>query len=492
MMTSLRKSLFFKKIALLLASAFIYSRHYFKLSLHWLKAKGWRSRAGEIVPVRLTFTDVEGQPIQYASGVTTPYLSLLAGGRSKVNADAVVRGVKRALYDPVQDEVVPSDDYLFKMINNSAACYNLIKDPEYAGMVLDLSGLDTYHTNPDRYFDIRKVHLMNNSLASITIKNGHVVTPESKEWNKAKLHLISNLNLLFPALSHNWVHFHFSDIATVISHNLFPIGEVLHQWLSPFMISNLSTNENGKGGAVMDRDMGEKKFFFSDYLIINHTDNEYFVDSVAGRTLSFYSGMNNKGAKGPVVFGFPPKFPAEYADVPYVMALEAGYKASKKFVDNSLKSMNDEEINLLQEWKYHVVKRTTQQFPANETCLASVLSTFIWQVCWVHTLDHQMYFKWTDGLNSASGTLTAFHEEGRLFSRKNQIQFKNMADVAIRYNPNGDSLADITYNDKRLQTALDEYRSDLLSVINRHVKTDAGGDDFKSLSLDEIAPSVLM
>ncbi|NQY65483.1 MAG: hypothetical protein HRT38_17560, partial [Alteromonadaceae bacterium] len=49
-----------------------------------------------------------------------------------------------------------------------------------------------------------------------------------------------------------------------------------------------------------------------------------------------------------------------------------------------------------------------------------------------------------------------------------------MSDLAIKYNPNGDSFYDIEYGSEYFQKALDGYREDLLIVISKHVRTEIG------------------
>jgi hypothetical protein len=480
----------FKRVEFQIAKFFIHSFYYVEAATIWCKAQAWKSRLGQIVPIQLDFADVEGQPIRFASGKPTSYLHWTERSRSQANYDAVVRGIKRAMFYPEVAAVVPTDEYLYKFIINTPTSYKLKAIPESTDFDLDLSELDLYHSTPDRFFDVRSVRLGKDHVEYIKMKNGQVVRPECSDWDKAKLHVISTMNLVFPALSHNWVHFHFVDIATVMCHNMFPIGGRLHEWLSPFTVANLSTNANGKGGGVMDRRMGEKSLW-KDYFVINHTSNDYFVKSVSSRSMSFYTGVNNLVDGGPIGFGFPPKFPEVYKEIRYIQALSQGFKVTKDYVYACLKNLSSDDIALLEEWKYQVTKRTTGDDKLFEANLSDMLSTFIWQVCWVHTLDHQTYFKWVDGLNSACGTAVPFYSEDALFSHMDQIQFKNMSDIAIRYNSNGDSLEDVKYQSSDLQEALDQYRENLLSVVDNYIRTEVDAE-VKTLKINEIAPSVLM
>ena len=121
---------------------------------------------------------------------------------------------------------IPSNLYIFEFITKSPLSHCLIKN-EYNdnSFILDMSNIERYYTNVDRYFEVRYVHLdfIKKTITSIILRDNIVVTSENKkEWDIAKIHLIATTNLYFPALLHNFVHFHFPDAGTAIAYNLFP------------------------------------------------------------------------------------------------------------------------------------------------------------------------------------------------------------------------------------------------------------------------------
>jgi hypothetical protein len=366
------------------------------------------------------------------------------------------------------------------MIVSTALAYNLTSILDTNDRILDISDIDQYHTNPDRHFEIRSARLTGNKLHSITIKDGTPIYPSSPEWDKAKLHLLCTTNLYIPALAHNWVHFHFSDICTAMAHNIFPVGSKVHTFIAPFLLSNLKTNSNGLGGGVMDRDIGESRPFWSDYFVINHTDNDYFTNSVAKRTLKFYDK-----SPGPIVFGFPPIFTD--TSTPYVQTLRQCYDVTNVFVNKCTAFVNDP---ILAEWKYQVVRRVSDKISHVDVSVADLLTTFIWQVCVVHTLDHQMYAKWMKGLGLASGTRVPFYSNDKPITHDDQIQFANMLDLAMQYNPNGDSISDLYYVNATMNTYLVQYRNGLQNIMDGLSTT----VDNRSISINmhEVAPSILM
>lgn len=77
-------------------------------------------------------------------------------------------------------------------------------------------------------------------------------------------------------------------------------------------------------------------------------------------------------------FGFPPIF--NNTNIPYMKALEEGYKSINKYVIIIIETFSEYEISLLEQWKYETIRRTTYNIDPSSITLNKFITTFIWQV----------------------------------------------------------------------------------------------------------------
>ena len=153
------------------------------------------------------------------------------------------------------------------------------------------------------------------------------------------------------------------------------------------------------------------------------------------------------------------------------------------------------EIILLEQWKYETIRRTTHNLVSSHVSLHDFITTFIWQVSILHSIDHQMYAKWSEQLRNASGTKISFQESIKsdkkisdLISPIEQKQYVNFIDVAVKYNYNGDSLDTMKHEDLECQKALENLRKELNEIFKNYLSSTEG----ISINTNEIAPSIMM
>ena len=197
-----------------------------------------------------------------------------------------------------QDEVlVPSDEQVWSMCSKTVLAYNIMNEIDGDKLLapsetcLDMTPMQFYITLPNFHYDVARVYLRATKTdkegiacqgitTRFVMNDGAVIQKRDPLWDIAKLHFISTANLFFPAMQHNWVHFHFVDSCTAMAHSIIPRGSFLHDIMQPFILSNVFTNGNGLGGLVVN---DHPKFLFTN-VDINPSDNDYFVNSIAHRS----------------------------------------------------------------------------------------------------------------------------------------------------------------------------------------------------------------
>ena len=168
------------------------------------------------------------------------------------------------LREPIrQDEVlVPSDEQVWSMCSKTVLAYNVMNKIDgddklkSSETCLDMTPMQFYMTLPNFHYNVARVYLRATKTdkegiscqgiaTRIVMNDGAVIQKGDPRWDIAKLHFISTANLLFPAMQHNWVHFHFVDCCTAMAHSIIPRGSFLHNIIQPFILSNVFTNGNG-------------------------------------------------------------------------------------------------------------------------------------------------------------------------------------------------------------------------------------------------------
>lgn len=380
------------------------------------------------------------------------------------------------LREPIrQDEVlVPSDEQVWSMCSKTVLAYNIMNEIDGDKLLapsetcLDMTPMQFYMTLPNFHYDVARVYLRATKTdkegiacqgiaTRFVMNDGAVIQKGDPLWDIAKLHFISTANLFFPAMQHNWVHFHFVDCCTAMAHSIIPRGSFLHDIMQPFILSNVFTNGNGLGGLVVN---DHPKFLFSN-VDINPSDNDYFVNSIAHRSLAFYSGKSDYVLSDDVLlerigFGFPPKF-KKNDKVPYTVCLQKSYEAfrvfARKVVD--VLSEDSEAMEMFQHWCNEVVRRTSDTILAANVDHVDILATMMWQVSLLHSLDHNGYFYRMAPMNGFSGAMCDYkaHNARRNMYTADKVRtYREFIMVAGKYFPGkpDDSLAGVRNKYMRL------------------------------------------
>lgn len=382
----------------------------------------------------VTSTDTVGKPIGFILADNIMDSSDRTLSRTRVLIEKNLNNWKEWLLReviPRDDVKVPTDEQVWSLCSKSVLAYNVMDQIEGEAKLrsnekcLDMTPMQFFITLPNYHYNVARVYLASDSknkrndkdgggipltgkATKIVMNDGRVIYPtDGEEWELAKLHFISTANLFFPAMQHNWVHFHFVDGATAMAHCLFSRGSLLHSILEPFVLSNVHTNANGLGGIVVD----SHPTIVNYNIDINPTQNEYFVNSIHHRSLAFYTGKSNFTLSDDVLkerihFGFPPKFEAK-DDVPYTVCLQQSYLAFYEFAKTVINIISDDSEALItfQHWCNEVVRRTSHKLLAANVNHIDILATFMWQVSFLHSLDHNGYFFRVEPMNGFSGAM---------------------------------------------------------------------------------------
>mmetsp|Transcript_13142 Transcript_13142/g.30948 ORF Transcript_13142/g.30948 Transcript_13142/m.30948 type:complete len:615 (-) Transcript_13142:157-2001(-) len=387
----------------------------------------WRNALDKVGTFRMdvTSTDTVGQPLGFnaADRICTSTDRALSRDRTNYNhiLDDISERLKRK---PIrQDEVlVPTDEQVWSMCSKTVLSYNIMDQMDGDELLLegekclDMTPMQFYMTIAEYHYTVTRVYLRPTKLdedgiptrgvvTKFVMNDGAVIREGDEHWDIAKLHFIATANLFFPAMQHNWVHYHFVDSATAMAKSIIPRGSFLMSILEPFILTNTETNANGIGGIVV----GSKQSPLYSAVTINDSSNDYFANSIRHRTLAFYTGeskyiLSDDVPLERVQFGFPPKF-LENDNVPYTVCLRKSYEAFREFAGKVVEIISEdaEAIATFQYWCNEVVRRTSTKILAANVNHIDVLATMMWQVSMLHSLDHNAFFHWSEDFNGFSG-----------------------------------------------------------------------------------------
>jgi len=460
-----------------------------------LATPGALARRG-VFNMKIFYTVVNGYQIPYCRAETTAAYDDKPLSRSLINVRSVMQNAKlwfeRELVMSNQNyNDGPSDEEAWAFCSRTALSYNLHdveEEQDHPMMRLDMSVMEYYRTNPDKFFQVKFVTFQPDigtsagHAVSIEYFDGTIVnSSDSIRWKVAKLNFVATANLFFPGLLHNWVHFHFPDNATAMTHNVLAHGKLAHLLFQPFVMSNTFTNENGLGGKVMDHDIGAELGFPASMQTPNQTANAYFQQAVMERTLAYYTRSKGSALTHDVVgarvkFGFPPEFPLD-DKIPYTVALKKLYDVFRTFAEETIeivKKYDHEEFLKLNTWMQQTVASTTNFQFQKRPELTDVVATYMWQVSIVHSMDHQNFFRFVKHWRCGSGSRSSHdsvHALDRMFTADDIRIYKNFANVAGVYHVGDpkDSLADIWYENRGLNTAIRKLNDDANLIMDKYL-----------------------
>eukprot|EP01063_Lacrimia_lanifica_P027556 TRINITY_DN3883_c1_g1_i1.p1 TRINITY_DN3883_c1_g1~~TRINITY_DN3883_c1_g1_i1.p1 ORF type:complete len:805 (+),score=316.65 TRINITY_DN3883_c1_g1_i1:52-2466(+) len=374
---------------------------------------------------KLDYSEVPGQPIGYARAEAVHYAADQVIARKRVNVRGGLKNMKAWLLRapvPRRDVRAPTDAELWSICSKTVLAYN-VADLGTRERCLDMTSMQFFHTVPGVHYNVAKVYLrtdaadpLKGEATRIVLTDGAVIRNDGDagRWRLAKKHVVATANLFFPAMQHNWVHFHFVDNATAMAHNIFPRGSLLHHVVEPFVLGNLHTNENGLGGLVI----GDRTDFLRVQQTISYCTNDFFVRSVKHRSLAFYTkasatNLSDDVPRGRVTFGFPPVFD-ENDTLPYTTCLKEAWRLFRAFagVVSDVAKLDPTAYEQLLYWSSEVVRRTGDGLLGAHVPHEDVLATYMWQVSLLHTLDHQAYFTWMLPMNGFAGARCAYTAPG--------------------------------------------------------------------------------
>lgn len=354
--------------------------------------------------------------------------------------------------------VMPGRDIAHHILNSCSA-YGLRATPNSATLTLDLSVFDAVSYYPTHFCEARGavVDPSTGALRSITMKDGSVVRPGTPTWSTAKQYLCGAISHWEAMYGHNWVHFHFN---AVMCHAIYTLcsttDNLVFQMMEPHVRYNIETNAEGMYSTIPSSDINLFQDDVAQWFTQHHIDVGTFQNTVADRTLAFWTHTPGKySAESKHVFvraGFPHRGFDHDSKIPYLANLRALYTPIRAFVCTVFEAMPASDQELVHEVLYtlrrhlpaHMFANREQKGDAWPGCALAcdVFATFIWQSMCIHSIDHYTIhtFASTHGcpLNFRKQwtPTTTELKEGEHFTDKDVLKMHAFQDLVVRYKPN--------------------------------------------------------
>ena len=171
------------------------------------------------------------------------------------------------------------------------------RDCEIVGkrIILDLKskGLDKITTFKGTYLEAMKWEYDTQTDRQYIWMRGETQPFDNKyspNWRIAKAHLATTLTYWVPSQTHNWVHFHFLDIAASITPTIVPRESVLGNFLFTHLRFTSSINTAGPGKSFVEPNAEQT---WATHLLIwkvQPVSQQQFVSYVATNTYKHYFG----------------------------------------------------------------------------------------------------------------------------------------------------------------------------------------------------------
>jgi len=202
---------------------------------------------------------------------------------------------------------------------------------------------------------------------SLTFRNGERYTPlDGAQWDLSKLHIQSCMSLLIAGRFHGNIHFGLPCTAAASLSRLNKKG-ILYQLLSPHLRFTLRINNE----ALRVRRAQDRSKAYAPFAV----DGDEFVRSIAADVTEqlLEPGMRT------------PPWSTTINDLPFNNYGKRYYDVIKRFVDNVIPSIEQNELAQWQGFMNTYVPNFSAQEPA------AAIATIIWQVCILHSADHYSF-----------------------------------------------------------------------------------------------------
>jgi len=264
----------------------------------------------------------------------------------------------------------------------TGACQNLEYDAAKKLYSCSFHYMDNYALHSGYYFDVREVTFTLKEPISIILREQTVIKSEASEedWKLAKLHLQVMMTFYTPGMQHNWVHFVLPSTFAVNTPKVLQPNSVLRKLLTPHIrFTEIINHQALFIGNASDNNQSLADRYLKPWLAFP-MNNEVFIENIARHCQIYYS-------KRPEVFCPSPFLHNEsLTELPYVKQAQSYYTIIRKFVSRVAHQIDP------QDWQY-LAESINKSLPGIEDLpMVDVLSTFIWQVAVIHSMDHAAYY----------------------------------------------------------------------------------------------------
>ncbi|CBY21604.1 unnamed protein product [Oikopleura dioica] len=314
-------------------------------------------------------------------------------------ATSVSEDIAQVLVGKMKPSVLADKEIINFFLYTGAASY-LKYDKRKQTFGYCFQYIKSYVLHKNYYYDVREVRFTREEI--IAIAAGGKVYFKAKvsfaDWKLLKLHLQTTMAFMIPATQHNWVHFCLPSAVAISCDKLLPETSILRQLLEPhykfterlnhqaLFVCNASDNKN----SFADK-------YFKPWLAFPMT-KEVFIENMSKECQRYYNKRPEEFCPSPFLHD------ENLVDIPYVKMLRKYNSVVRRFVCQVALLVDPEEWQIVSE-------SIGATLPGIEVLpMADLLTTFIWQVSIVHSLDHEIYVHTLNRNNPWCLTITVPYE----------------------------------------------------------------------------------
>lgn len=292
---------------------------------------------------------------------------------------------------PIGD--VELKDFVF---SSQASHYLQLQDGHFT---FDMSSFHNEQVLPNISFDIRRF-LISESLEINTMEielfDGTRIKHGSRDWDLAKIYFLSNAMVFFIMGAHLHHHLFFAEMGAVSLFNKTPKNSTLYKLLSPHTAYTLMLNDQFKNSPLSLRETPGifDKFLYS---CIGYYSADTFYKVGYENALTMY------GKRDTIDESLTKKHQINF-DVPfdrYITGstalnkqLDSHYLSVKDFISGIYEELViDGGIHDVETWVSDVCQYVKIEVKKDKQFYIDVISTYIWYVSFVHSLEHYQFYK---------------------------------------------------------------------------------------------------
>jgi hypothetical protein len=281
--------------------------------------------------------------------------------------------------------------------------FEVMKSPLWKGHEFRI---DTFMFEPEREYFV------------ITDTLGERYQPGDERWETAMNHLVYQYTISIPMASHNWVHFAYPDSFAAAVFKKLSRESVLYKLLYPHTRFTNRINYQAVYIQLSTDNSPSLKNTLTPWKCFPMYGDD-FKNGILENTSNHYSNMNYH-------FDFPDKMDAR---IPYFDFLKRYYQVIQKFVGKIAPHIDQRDYSDIEFY----MQRMLPGFEKSNRVKS--LSTLIWQVSVLHTVEHMSYYRLAMeyGFTDLQKTISEEFSHGDV-SRFNRFKLRSFLRVFGRFN----------------------------------------------------------